>query len=243
MLRILGKLVDGKNYTDDELENFNGEEKCRLIQSDPVTCARHFDYQFNTFLKTFLISNIAPLGKVKDWFYRVEYQQRGLLHIHMMLWLENAPVSGVDKYDKYVISFIDQITTCEKPNDNHELLDLVNRQSHRYSHTCRKKSKNVCRFNYPQPPMRTTQILYPLDDSFSPTCVRRLKETWKDMKKKLNDLKEREDITFEQMLSSSGLPEETYILSIRSSLNCPTIFLKRKPKIMSLESITTILRA
>ena len=31
------------------------------------------------------------------------------------------------------------------------------------------------------------------------------------------------------MLSSLGLPEETYILSIRSSLNCLTIFLKRKP--------------
>ena len=228
LLRILGKLVDGKNYTDDELENFNWEEKCRLIQSDPVTCARHFDYQFNTFLKMFLISNIAPLGKIKDWFYRVEYQQRGSPHSHMMLWLENAPVFGVDKDDN-VISFIDQTITCEKPNDNHELLDLVNRQSHRHSHTCRKNSKNVCRFNYPQPPMRTTQILYPLHDSFSPTCVRRLKETWKDMKKKLNDLKEGKDITFEQMLSSLGLPEETYILSIRSSLNCPTIFLKRKP--------------
>ena len=31
------------------------------------------------------------------------------------------------------------------------------------------------------------------------------------------------------MLSSLGLPEETYILSIRSSLNGLTIFLKRKP--------------
>ena len=74
LLRILGKLADGKNYTDDELEDFNWEEKCRLIQSDPITCARHFDYQFNTFVKTFLISNIAPLGQIKDWFYRVEYQ-------------------------------------------------------------------------------------------------------------------------------------------------------------------------
>ena len=32
LLRILGKLVD-----DIELENLNWEEKCRLIQSDPVT--------------------------------------------------------------------------------------------------------------------------------------------------------------------------------------------------------------
>ena len=77
LLRILGKLVDHKNYSDNDLENLNWDEKCRLIQSDPVTFARHFDYQLNTFLKKFLITNIAPLGKIKDWFYRVEYQQRG----------------------------------------------------------------------------------------------------------------------------------------------------------------------
>ena len=58
----------------------------------------------------------------------------------MMLWLENTPVFGVDKDDN-VISFIDQIITCEKPNDNHELLDLVNRQSHRHSHTSEKNKK------------------------------------------------------------------------------------------------------
>ena len=44
LLKILGKLVDQRNYTDEQQENLNWEEKCRLIQSDPVTCARHFDY-------------------------------------------------------------------------------------------------------------------------------------------------------------------------------------------------------
>ena len=111
LLRILGNLIDHKNYSDEELENLTWEDKCRLIQSDPVTCARHFDYQFNTFLKEFLFSDIGPLGKIKDWFYRVEYQQRGSPHIHMLIWLENAPVFGVDK-DEEVIAFIDQIITC-----------------------------------------------------------------------------------------------------------------------------------
>ena len=46
---------------------------------------------------------------------------------------------------------------------------------------------------------------------------------------KLNDLKEREDITFDQQLSNLGVSEETYIPIIRSSLNCPTIFSKRRP--------------
>ena len=96
LLRILGKLVDNGEYSDNELENLNWEEKCRLIQSDPVTCARHFDYQFNQFLRHFLKSSAAPLGKIADWFYRVEYQQRGSPHIHMLIWLESAPVYGCD---------------------------------------------------------------------------------------------------------------------------------------------------
>ena len=37
LLKILGQLVDHKQYTDDELQNLNWEEKCRLIQTDPVT--------------------------------------------------------------------------------------------------------------------------------------------------------------------------------------------------------------
>ena len=68
LLRILGKLVDDKEYSDSELENLNWGQESRLIQGDPVNCARHFDYQFNQFLRYFLMSNAAPLGKVADWF-------------------------------------------------------------------------------------------------------------------------------------------------------------------------------
>ena len=42
LLKILGNLVDNKEYTNEEINNFNWEERCRLIQSDPVTCSRHF---------------------------------------------------------------------------------------------------------------------------------------------------------------------------------------------------------
>ena len=137
LLRILGKAVDDKDYSDNELENLNWEEKCRLIQSDPVTCTCHFDYQFNQFLKHFLISSAAPLGKIADWFYRVEYQQRGSPHIHLLIWLEDAPVYGCDEDDD-VTSFIDKIITCERPSGQ-ALGILVNRQIHRHCQTCCKK--------------------------------------------------------------------------------------------------------
>ena len=86
----------------------NWDNRCRLIQSDPVTCARHFDYQVNHFLTDFLFSSAEPLGKISDWFYRVEYQQRGSPHIHMLLWLENVPQFQEDG-DNDVTAFIDQV--------------------------------------------------------------------------------------------------------------------------------------
>ena len=102
-----------------------------------------------------------------------------------------------------------------KPENDSNLLELVNRQTHRHSHTCRKKSKMVCRFNYPQPPMRSTQILYPLDDDTSQTLIRNRKVLWKDIKNKLNDLKEGKDITFDQLLEELSVSEHEYILAIR----------------------------
>ena len=106
-----------------------------------MTCARHFDYQISQFITNFLLSKAQPLGNISDWFYRVEYQQRGSPHIHMLIWLEDAPVFGVDD-DALVTNFIDNIISCQWPDDNTELQKLVNGQIRRHSHTCKKKSKN-----------------------------------------------------------------------------------------------------
>ena len=77
--------------------------------------------------------------------------------------------------------------------------------------------------------MRTTKILYPLEDNTSPILVKSSKELWKKIKNALNDLKEGKDISFDELLIEFDVSEHQYILAIRSSLNCPTIFLKRNP--------------
>ena len=46
---------------------------------------------------------------------------------------------------------------------------------------------------------------------------------------KLNNMKDGQDVTFIQFLKELGLSEQEYLLVLRSSLNCPTIFLKRQP--------------
>ena len=42
LLKVLGKLNDGKNYSEEESENMSWHEKTRLVQSDPVTCSSFF---------------------------------------------------------------------------------------------------------------------------------------------------------------------------------------------------------
>ena len=51
----------------------------------------------------------------------------------------------------------------------------------------------------------------------------------KNIKHKLNDMKEGENITFDRQMFDPNISENDYLLAIRSSRNCPTIFLKRSP--------------
>ena len=61
------------------------------------------------------------------------------------------------------------------------------------------------------------------------TEVRKHKDKWKNISKHFNDMKEGEDISFDQLLTNLSITEQNYYLVIRSSLHSPTIFLKRNP--------------
>ena len=91
LLRMLARLNNDIEYSEEEIENLSWQEKTKLVQKDPVTCSRYFDHRVQEFLNTVLKSSCEPIGKVKDFFYRVEFQQRGSPHIHMLVWIENAP--------------------------------------------------------------------------------------------------------------------------------------------------------
>lgn len=145
----------------------------------------------------------------------------------MLIRLEDAPEFQV-KSDAEVTAFIDKIITCQKPTDNPELLNLVNRQLHQHPHTCCKNRKSECRFNYPQPPMRQTKILYPMDTDMAQTEVKVLKDTWTSFKKHLDDRREDIDITFHQLLLDLKVTKENYLFAMRSLLNT-AVFLKRNP--------------
>ena len=60
-----------------------------------------------------------------------------------------------------------------------------------------------------QPPMKRTKILYPLDTNLPQLQMKRQKDAWKSIQKHLNDTKEGENISFDQLLFELNLTEET----------------------------------
>ena len=150
------------------IEELDWNDKCMILKSNPVTVARLFDRRFHLFLKDIILSDANPIGKVKDYFYRVEFQLRGSPHTHCLFWIEDAPVLNDDTDDK-VVEFIDKYISCNLPAKevDDELNEISNVQMHsrKHSKSCKKKGTE-CRFNFPRPPSERTFVIRrePIDE-------------------------------------------------------------------------------
>ena len=227
LIKILGRLIDKKDYTDDEVRQMTWQKKSELIQKDPVTCARNFEHMVQLFIHNFIKSSCHPIGEVVDFFYRVEFQQRGSPHIHGLFWIKNAPEYGKN-CDEDIIKFVDSYVLCKADSD--DLNDLVNLQRHKHSKTCKKKGHPVCRFNFPLPPMPRTMILEPLSElDLEENEAKELKEALGRIRSLLNSINADKTMTFVDFLEKLGLSEQKYTKALRLSLKHTTLLLKRSP--------------
>lgn len=235
LLKTLGKIARKKEYSDEEIKQMSWEQKSDLIQKDPVTCARNFEHMVQLFIRDVLKSSIMPIGEITDYFYRVEFQQRGSPHIPGLFWIKNAPQYEKDSNEK-VVTFI----TCHKPNRTSEMEDLVNLQMHRHAKTCEKAGNKIRRFKFSIPPMPKTIIFKRFDDSYYDEQKNKVrKENSEKIKLVLDNMKFGEDITFEDFLKKSQLTQESYLLAIRYTLKRDTLFLKRSPSEIRINSYNT----
>ena len=99
LVEIISKL-QGRTLSDDEIENLNYYDRTNILNSNPVLLMRHFQYRVETFFKEIVID--GPLGKVKYYAIRVEFQVRGSPHIHSLLWVLNAPTLTKDNKNEYI---------------------------------------------------------------------------------------------------------------------------------------------
>ena len=141
--------------TEEDVKNMSWEERCHWIRRNPVTAARQFDYRVQLFVRHILGSGV--IGEIDDYLYRVEFQKRGSPHIHMVIWIKDAPKYASDS-DREIAEFVDTHISCSLPDENDELREKVNEvQRHVHSNACKKKGK-TCRFSFPRPPSFRTIV-------------------------------------------------------------------------------------
>ena len=59
----------------------------------PVEMAKAFYRRFDMFMTNIIRNRKGPFGTVQEYWWRVEYQKRGGLHIHMVVWCQPGTVS------------------------------------------------------------------------------------------------------------------------------------------------------
>ena len=237
LLRILKEILDDVKLSTDGALELQWNERAELIRRDPVTCARYFDHRSKELFRV-LRSEVCPLGKLTDFYMRIEFQQRGSPHVHSLLWIENAPKYGISPLNE-VIEFIDRTITCKLPNTDSLLSDgEIDLQRHKHTHTCyKRKSFRRCRFGIPYPPMVQTQILEPLDFNANTASKeeiaqnKSLKETAIEIYTLIDNFDKGDTdlniISIEDFLQNLSLTHEEYIIALRSCLKRPTVFLQR----------------
>jgi hypothetical protein len=137
-------------------------QKREVIANNPDLVAKYFDMRWRFFFTTVLKGKGQPIGEIVDYFWRVEFQRRGSPHIHMVIWVKDAPDMATEAGRKAAPSFIERyISTCV-PDQPGQLQDLVKKlQTHHHTHTCYKGGSGrhgKCRFHMPRPPSASTRL-------------------------------------------------------------------------------------
>ena len=114
----------------------------RLCTEDPTSVSQQFSYKFHDFFNI-VIMKWAVLGTVDHYYWKNEYQMRGALHYHIVLWIRDSPVLGRDSPEK-VLSFIQERVTCHIPDSktSPDLHALVTKyQMHKCNAYCKRNLK------------------------------------------------------------------------------------------------------
>ena len=224
----------GTILTDEQVSSLSWEEKCSWLRRNPITAARHFQYRLDLFWNDFLKSKAMPIGEVVDFMIRIEFQARGSPHAHTIVWIKDAPKFGTDRVEE-VVEFIDKYQTCAIPDNDAELHDLVQLQSHVHSSSCMRKGS--CRFHIPKLPSPTTLIsTEPQDEQDKAVKVKRANDIFKQINDKIMEIHSFENVTLEQLLQFSNVSMKDYMEALHTSKRGNTVVLKRQPTEMNINN-------
>jgi hypothetical protein len=72
--------------TMEECKSFSYEERQKSLRDNPAMACRMFRSRIDNILKYIIKGDSHPIGYLVDWWFRIEFQNRGSLHVHAILW-------------------------------------------------------------------------------------------------------------------------------------------------------------
>ncbi|XP_077528146.1 uncharacterized protein LOC144139758 [Haemaphysalis longicornis] len=237
LLKTLERLRVGPGGVPRAVAEMMSWERVELVNDDPVTCAIYTNRIFEVIMNVLGDPRCSPFRPyvVKDYFKRVEFQQRGSAHVHVILWLEDAPedeeLSGVEGAMPKTLKMVDALLTLDTT-----LIRRPHMQTHQHTHTCYKRGRTKCRFGAPFMPSDSTKIVVPfppVSDAEDAETARE-RERRKALKAKYDEMHEAlERGDFEDLasfLSTFGVRSEAeYLDVLRAGVSRPCVLHRRTP--------------
>ena len=210
-----------------------------------------FDKRAKDFLET-----ILKKEGIVDYAYRVEWQIRGLPHIHGAGWMRRDLLKdcldktgcflfqsehNADKTNEALIEIIEKWISCSLSTGD-EKLDSIVRESQMHKHTaysCNKSGKG-CRFSFPKPPSNKCMIsrpvteIYPnLDEAGQQSILEEAKTMMTKVKTALDELEygctDYDDNLEKFLQERCGIANIDYYHELlQISVSGKTVILKRK---------------
>ncbi|KAK3921767.1 hypothetical protein KUF71_010943 [Frankliniella fusca] len=113
----------------------NESERHKLMFNNPKICSDYFYQVAEKYINDIMIAQF----KVKDHWYRYEWQLRGSPHVHGVLWLNDA-VNVHELQTKFnevkdkIIEYFDKLVSCQNPNTDYILTS---------EHPCRTRIEDI----------------------------------------------------------------------------------------------------
>ena len=76
----------GEHMSFETAAGISFKDRCSLLDDNPALACRMFKARIDCMLNDIFLGEAHPLGYLVDWWFRVEFQNRGSLHVHTILW-------------------------------------------------------------------------------------------------------------------------------------------------------------
>ncbi|CAF4357671.1 unnamed protein product, partial [Adineta steineri] len=180
-------------------------------------------------MNLFIKGGAWSLGKVTDWFVRIEMQLRGSPHAHMPIWVKDAPKYSGPKTDnetrKKIVEFCDKYITTRFPSLNEDPIlhnQIKDFQTHSRNHSkrCVRYPGKPCIFIFPRAVALRTFICEPIkiENDEDKERYKKIKKILIEMNATMNLLEKEKILTwsdFDNLLNKYNWTYDEYEFALR----------------------------